>query len=448
MAKQSQRFWTSDRDSALRDVLSRSADDTTAAVALTGLFGKEVSRSSVTARRIRLGIERPTAGPPYVHGQFSSSPPRPEIRPHPARWAAEPDPFPSVRFTEPKVTPVAAKVEEKRQEALKPDADIYAEAVAKLVNITRRKAMSLEEVCDELDVSPAKARMLVGQAQQRGFRVEVDGAYVGRRPGEDMSPDRHDVRVASAGEKRTFAAVGDIHFGSKYHMGQQFKDFCELAYSRGVRTFLHVGDLLDGVYKHSVWDQSARGFDEQVNVATRELPRWNDAAWYFCLGNHDETFCESSGMDVGRTIVEAFRAAGRTDLHYLGARGAYVNLKAHGDARGLFVELWHPRGGSAYARSYKLQKRVEGYAPGAKPDVLLCGHFHQSLFTPVRGVHAISCGAWQGGQSAFGKSLVGSPDIGSWIVTYSLTEGGTVRSFAPEWIGYQEREIVRPIEMG
>jgi hypothetical protein len=82
---------------------------------------------------------------------------------------------------------------------------------------------------------------------------------------------------------------------------------------------------------------------------------------------------------------------------------------------------------------------------GKKPDLLAAGHWHQSAYIHTRGVHALSAGCWQGGGSAFSKSLKGSPSIGSWIIKYELTKGGTVRSLAPEWVGYFEKERVREI---
>jgi predicted phosphodiesterase len=232
-------------------------------------------------------------------------------------------------------------------------------------------------------------------------------------------------------------------------MAAQFQDFCRIAYKRGVRQFLHVGDLLDGVYTHSIYEQNARGFEEQCGVAIRELPQWPDARWHFIQGNHDETMGEKSGLDVGRAIEQAFRAAGREDVIYHGARGAYLRLKAPEEKRGLLVHLWHPRDkGNTYALTYALQKRIEGYAVGAKPDCVAAGHWHQSVFFNTRGVYALSAGCFQGSQSSFGKSLRTSPSIGSWIIRYALTEGGTVRRFSPEWLGYQETELIREVGLG
>jgi predicted phosphodiesterase len=329
-----------------------------------------------------------------------------------------------------------------------PKVNIDDALIARIVQKTAKAPLGFEAVCDLLGMAPAKTRDFITRAIERGYRINIDGDHVGVPP--HASPvEEQTVAVEDAGKLQMFAAVGDIHFGSKHHMGPQFKDFCSLAYKRGVRQFLHVGDLLDGVYSHSMWEQSARGFEEQVAVAIKELPQWPDATWHFIQGNHDETLGEKSGLDVGRAIEQAFVAAGRTDLKYHGARGAYLRLKPPDERRGLLVELWHPRDkGNAYALTYHIQKKIEGYAPGTKPDVLLVGHCHTSVYVPVRGVHAISCGCFQGGQSSFGKSLAGSPSIGSWIVRYAMTPGGTVRRFSQEWISYQEVETIRDVGLG
>ena len=497
IANQIGKFWTEERNNALREAIARTSSDIEAGELLTTWFGVVVSRQSVKCQRNRLGIHR-TSVTPFVYGsQFSSSPPAP---PTPAPKAVtrspfsriEPDPFPSqrsatphnvsagqhsgdvgVRFTEPKMRIPATCAKHPKYEGIgrpvgrdgppcescmdvwrfvqsqTPDVDVHAETIAKLVDMTRRKALSLEEVCNGLDVSPAKARSLVEMAKQRGFRVEVDGSHVGRRPQEDSTPGHQDVAVSAAGDRHVVAVVGDVHYGSKFHLGAYFADYCKHAYERGARTFLQVGDLLDGVYRHSIWDQSRRGYEEQVDEAIECLPRMPGAEWWFIQGNHDETLGEANGLDVGRAIEQSFVAAGRKDLHYLGARGAYVRLVAPGDRRGFFAELWHPRDrGNAYAKSYRIQKHIEKYAPGQKPDFLAVGHWHQQMYFTTRGVHAMSVGCWQGGASAFGKSLGGAPDIGSWIVEYALTSEGTVRHIRPEWVGYFEKETVRDVELG
>ena len=318
--------------------------------------------------------------------------------------------------------------------------------IEEIVRMTKRDAVSLEEACDRLDMPPKRVRELVERASKGGKRIEFDGNHFGRRPHQSVS-DAVPIVIQKATERRIFALASDIHIGSKHHLRDQLEALVAIAYARGVRCILNPGDTLDGNYKFSVWEQTRRGFEEQANLAAEILPQRPGLVWPFILGNHCETLGDGSGLDVGPALVDVFKRHGRNDLIYLGARGATVRIMAPGDKRGFVAELWHPRGSGAYAVSYKLQKRIEGYAPGQKPDGVYTGHWHQQCYFVSRGVHAHLCGTFQGGGSSFGRSIGGAPSIGGWIVDYALTPDGTVRHYRPEWTAYYEHEQPRDVTL-
>ena len=320
--------------------------------------------------------------------------------------------------------------------------------ISRLVRLTRNAPRSLVALADILDCSPKTVTDLVSEARDAGYDVQLSKTGEGVRPAPRESVALEQAKPAAvSGNEITIAAVGDVHFGNKFHMGAELQDFCDKAYAAGARRFLQVGDLLDGVYRHSVWDQTHRGFSDQSKLAVQKLPAYPDSTWEAIEGNHDETFARDCGLDVSRAVTLAFKDAGRKDFTMNPGRSHYFHLKPR-KGRGVFVELWHPGKGPAYALSYKLQKKVEGYAVGQKPDILLVGHYHQSVYANIRGVHAFMVGCFQGGGSNFGKSLGTAPAIGSWIIRVSLTKDGTLRRVAPEWVGYYEREIVREVALG
>jgi hypothetical protein len=155
-------------------------------------------------------------------------------------------------------------------------------------------------------------------------------------------------------------------------------------------------------------------------------------------GNHDETFTSESGIDAGEFIESYFRKRGREDFKFYGNRGAFLKI------RGAVVHLWHPRSGGAYAVSYPLQKKIEGYA-ALKPQVLLAGHWHRFCRIEERNVHALACPTFQAGRSAFSKSLTGAPAIGGLILSWTVTRDGTLRDFSDEKRSYFEVE--RPVNV-
>lgn len=318
--------------------------------------------------------------------------------------------------------------------------------LAVLLAATRNGAtIELESLCDKLDMSPAKVRALVDEARASGYQLDIAGSMIGRRP-SDVPDDECLVQMPqSVDSRQVFAIASDLHIGSKHFMREALEDFVSKAYARGARTILCPGDMLDGVYKFSVWEQRERGFEEQASAAVAELPQRPGMTWHMILGNHDETFERDSGMSVGHALVDTFKRFGRNDLVCHGARGAYLRLKNESERRGLIVELWHPKGTPGYAVDYKLRRHIEGYSVSQKPDVLAVGHFHQHGYFCTRGVHGLACGTFQGGKSNFGKSLGGAPAIGGWIVDYALTADGTVREFSPTWVAYYENESPREI---
>lgn len=333
---------------------------------------------------------------------------------------------------------------EREHRAAEPVGEVLEEQVLRLVELSKR-GIRFEDLCNELELPPKTVRWLLDVARDRGYSARVLGEEVLWAPAEPRSDIVEVSAPAQAGPWRRFAVMSDLHFGSKYHLRSQLVDFVGQAYAAGARRIFLPGDLLDGCYRHGKWELTHHGFDEQCEDFAAGLPQRPGLEYLGISGNHDQTF-EETGLVVHRAIEDVFRRAGRTDLTMLGARGATARLRAPDDpARGLLVEMWHPLKGPAYALSYKLQKKIEGYAPGQKPDVLLTGHWHQSVYVNQRGIHAFSCGTFQGGGSSFGRALGGSPSVGGWVIEYALTPDGTVRHLRPHWVAYYENEEPRGV---
>jgi hypothetical protein len=308
----------------------------------------------------------------------------------------------------------------------------------RLVEVLKRGPLGFSALCDKLDLSPGKARSLIEAAQSAGVQVHVENDHVGiRGPVQD---DRV-VQVGVApvvGETQRVAVISDTHLGSKYCLRDQLRDFVNSAYDSGIREVLHVGDALDGCYRHGVFELTHSGLDDQCQDLFEVLPHRPGLTYHAISGNHDQTFSEKTGMSIGHHISGYFRDRGRNDLKFYGDRSAFLKV------RGAVIHLWHPRVSPSYAASYQVQKQIERYS-SIKPQALLCGHWHRFVYIYERGVHGIACPTFQGGQSSFGKSLGGSPAIGGLILSWSVTEHGTIRDFGLTKRSYFERE--EPIQI-
>jgi DNA polymerase II small subunit/DNA polymerase delta subunit B len=241
------------------------------------------------------------------------------------------------------------------------------------------------------------------------------------------------------GDEQIIAAISDTHSGSKYAQRSQLRDFIQYAYSLGVRQVAHSGDWLDGCYDHGRFELSHHGIDDQTRDAIETLPKLDGLSYWGICGNHDQTFTARVGVEVGPYIEQRFKSAGRSDVHMVGNASAYLRI------RGALIHLWHPKGGVPYAISYRLQKQVEAYSPGLKPDMLLTGHLHKFGRIVERGVHAFCVPCFQGPGSAFSNSLVGQPAVGGLILRWRITQNGTLRSVSDELVSYYHNEQARQV---
>ncbi len=326
-----------------------------------------------------------------------------------------------------------------RSKKTKPAQNHSDPQIRKLYRLSKNP-IPFQELCDKMNLSPKGLDKLIRRAGKAGVTVHVEHDHVGSRLNK-AGFEPYNVGIdPTVGKVQKIGVASDLHLGSKYCLRAQLRDFINYAYTEGCREILLPGDLLDGDYRHSKFELSHVGLEDQTVDLFKVLPRRRGLTYHAITGNHDFTFTERSGVDVGSYIETYFKANGRNDFFAYGDRSAFL------DIRGARIHMFHPGGSLSYARSYRLQKQIEKYAPGEKPQILLTGHFHQYCHVFERGVHAILCPTFQGGGSAFGKSIGGSPAMGGLILHWSVTEKGTMRDFGVENRNYYEREVMHQVE--
>lgn len=399
--------------------------------ALTGMsraFGRDMTYESVRGALRRGGAPPMTThmvGAPASARPHLAIPPPPPSDEIPVTWddssAAQND---ARRF-----------VTQATDRAPPPDAARFA----RLLEAAKRGPVPFADLCDRLDMAPGKARALVEEAQAAGLAIHTEHDAVSFRLPEPAEEIR-DVGIApTTGERHRVAVVSDLHFGSKYCLRQQYREFVHYAYESGVRHVLCPGDVLDGCYKHGRYELSHVGIEAQTGDFLDTHPRLPGMTFHGIGGNHDDTFSDAIGMDAGAYVQNLAEASGRTDVRFYGRRGARLRVL------GAVVELWHPRSSGGYALSYQLQNHVRDYAVGQKPDILLAGHWHTWVYFETRGVHALACGTFQGNGSAFSKSLGGAPSMGGTLLSWELTQDRTLRRFQVERSAYYEHEQPREV---
>ena len=308
-----------------------------------------------------------------------------------------------------------------------------------LLTHTRARPLPLAHAARLLGLDLDAARGFVTNAQARGYELALEGDQVVRRPALERDEVQELPAPASRGRRFVVGVLSDTHLGSTYCLRRALQEFVTYAYRKGARHILHAGDVLDGCYRHGVFELSHSGLEAQTRDLFETLPRLEGLTYHAIGGNHDDTFSDSAGLDAGHYVEQLFHAKGREDFVHHGRRSAYLRVG------GAVVHLWHPRGSCGASVEPRVRQKILSYAPGQVPNVLLVGHWHRFVHTSVRGVEGLACPTFQGGGSAFGKSLVGEPSIGGLVLSWTRLEQGRLRSFRVERCSYPERETLHDL---
>ena len=252
----------------------------------------------------------------------------------------------------------------------------------------------------DMDLQKEKLDELLNEITRRGFistkrEQLIDHTY--KLP-ERMKPFK-------------IGLIADTHFGSVKQQPTLVYKAYEIFAQEKVIMVLHAGDISDGdgtVYRGQRHQMFLHGVDNHIKYVVENYPRAKFPT-KFITGNHDESFYNSAGMDIGKQIAEK-----RKDLEYLGLYGAYITI---GNIR---IYLMHGDGGGAYAQSYKCQRICEKFPSGdKKPHILVLGHFHNSNILPsYRNIYAIQMPSMQA-QTSFARKKGLAVELG--IVILEIT---------------------------
>lgn len=283
---------------------------------------------------------------------------------------------------------------------------------------------SVEELANVADVSPKRVREALERLGRDGYRVaeDADRIVLKRRP----VPSANVHRALFKGKTVRFGVVSDTHLGSKHERLDELHHAYQVFKDEGITTVYHPGDLVCGygIFPGQNTEVHKHTYNDQVDYAVEVYPKVEGIHTYIIGGNHD---LEGAWGKAGANPVVAF-CNQRDDFTYLGDYQATVELE-----QGTRIYLLHPKGGIGYAADYKVRKLAEGFEGGAKPNVMLIGHFHRRFDVEARGIHCLLSGCFEAGGS-FGPRLgLSDPAVGFHIVTMTVADDGSVVRWVPEW---------------
>lgn len=227
------------------------------------------------------------------------------------------------------------------------------------------------------------------------------------------------------GKETRFGVISCTHLGSRYQQMTHLHTFYALAKERHCKYVLHCGDVFDGdshMHVGMEYELFLHGADAQLRYGIENYP--DHVKTLVIAGNHDLSFYKQSGLN----IVKAW-ADERSDVTYLGDTTTTVF------SDGLKIGLQHASGGVSYARSYRLQKGIDGLSSENKPHFMFIGHYHVPAYIPqYRNVEAWQMGCFQA-QSAYLATKMLYPVVGGLIVTIRPDVEG-IGSILYEWVPF------------
>jgi len=263
------------------------------------------------------------------------------------------------------------------------------------------------------------------ELEQLRARVKSYEALMGKITGYPSGKE-HDHSEFFKGKDMLFGFVTDTHLCSTHERLKDLDTAYKIFQQEGIKTVYHAGDVVAGVdvYRGQNNELKVWGMDNQAEYVRKQYPKVDGMTTYFITGNHDLSFLNESGADIG-TLIESKR----NDMIYLDQIEADVKL-----SKDTVMRLWHGGGGSAYALSYKGQRLVASLEGGNKPKIILAGHYHQPFYMDYRNVHYLQGGAFER-QSIWLKRIGIQPACTAWIVECHINNG-SINRFKPELLKF------------
>lgn len=224
------------------------------------------------------------------------------------------------------------------------------------------------------------------------------------------------------GRHHRMVVMSDTHIGSIYSPPEWHDvvaDFVNDPANR-IECVLHCGDIVEGLKigraGTQIYELSELGFDAQRQRAVELMSKYSKPI-YIISGNHDMYFKEYAGANIVQSICDAV-----PNMTYIGHDSADIKVD------GCIIRLFHGQDGSAYSLGYRLQKLVESYTGGQKPNILLAGHVHKYVHIFERNIQAVSVPCMQM-QTSFMRGRKLAAHTGFLVIDFEVNDGN-ISSFS------------------
>lgn len=232
-----------------------------------------------------------------------------------------------------------------------------------------------------------------------------------------------------------FGVISDLHIGHSCYRPDILDHFAKYTKQSGCEFVLIPGDLVEGLSGREghIYELTHIGATEQIEYGISELSKIQLPIYAITASNSHDGWYHSkgnAGLEVGPILEDKL-----DNFTFLGKDEADLKLK-----NGLIIRLVHPGDGTAYSLSYKLQRYINAISGGVKPNILLEGHYHKSLYMFYRNIHAYDCATAES-QTIFMRKIGTPAHLGYWVIDVNVGKKGGVNKINMEFIPFYEKNI-------
>ena len=266
--------------------------------------------------------------------------------------------------------------------------------------LMKKKNPYIKTVMKDLDLQEYEVYGLLDLLKRQGYLFDaIEGKIVKIKPVKD-----NDVyKIPSNLDHLKLLMISDTHLGSKYDRIDILRYLYGEAEDKNVNYVLHSGDLTEGRSNRDdqIYSLKEASYDGQRDYVVEKYPKSNIPT-YIISGNHDLWWVKRCGADIVRDICSK-----REDMTYLGSDCEDLKIGK------LKIRLYHGKGGSAYAKSYKLQKYLDTVPLEERPHILQTGHIHQAFYMKQDKTHCFQTSCLQD-LTPFERSMGFNNDKSCW----------------------------------
>lgn len=261
--------------------------------------------------------------------------------------------------------------------------------------------------------------------------MTADEALNALKSGSGKQPVRGKRSIPISNKKFKYLLFSDAHIGHNKFQAGLFDYMVRYAKREKPDFIVNPGDHLEGMSGRPghIYELDKIGFQQQIDYASQLYSELDMFDHFGIDGNHDQWYVKKNngGLIVGDELEARVK-----NYHNLGQDEGDIEVGP------VWMKLIHPGDGTAYALSYKLQKRIQSFSGGEKPHILHSGHYHKSLYLFDRGVHGTESGTLCG-QTNFMKGKGIPAHMGFFMINVNYNKDGVER-FQPEYIAWHEKK--------